>query len=110
MKRWKTGGIVMAKRMALRTRIARLEKSQLRKPWKRKIVFAIGDGVPDNYIVGMASSYGRVHVPRMASEPLQAFTRRAAGIIPSNFLFRVYSTPSSASAAESDVEDAPSAA
>lgn len=90
-------------------RLHRLEQRQLRQPLKRRIVFAIADTV-DADCVGMTSSCGKVHVPRRAGEPLEAFERRLAEIIP-RFAFRCYSAPSNEPEAESwaEREVAPSA-
>jgi hypothetical protein len=99
----------MRKRIELKARLKKLEDHKARKLWKRRIIFSI-DKMRDSDVVGMHDSSGKVHVMRNAGEALPSFESRAAGVLGAQFLFRVYSTPSSASDAESGAEVAPSAA
>jgi hypothetical protein len=83
--------------------LKKLENRQARKLWKRRIIFSI-DKMRDSDVVGMHDSSGKVHVMRNAGEALPAFERRAAGVLGTQFLFRVYREPHSASERDGEAE------
>lgn len=83
----------MAKRLALKARLKRLEQRQLRKPLKRTIIMGI-TGRDNADVVGISD--GKVHLIRQANEPLEAFTRRAAAVTGSKVLLLNYGGPGAA--------------
>lgn len=85
----------MAKRLALKARLKRLEQRKLRQPLRRRILFDVSDRNSCD-ICAYASMNG-VTVVRLAQEPLADFQVRAFAITSAQFLGALYRTPGAAS-------------
>lgn len=84
----------MAKRLALKARLDRLEKRQLRHHGLKRTIICARTDLLDGDCVGVTDE--KVHFTRLPLEPLEALTRRAAKVTGSRFLFLVYRPQASA--------------
>jgi len=91
----------MRRRSSLVARLNKLEQRHHSKPLRRAVVIAIAD-MSSDHIVGMSDNY-KTFAPRQASEPFEAFERRALSIDP-RIMFRVYRTPGAASERDETAE------
>jgi len=83
----------MAKRLALKARLKKLEQRQARQPLRRKVIFAVMEC--DREVVAYSTING-VTVLRLAGEPLETFQARAFAVTGTQFLSTRYAAHSPA--------------